>query len=295
MIALEKIADLELSAASAILWDGPHLLVVADDELHLDRYSAATGRRVDRLALLERPLPLEAAARKAAKPDFEALAWLPGARVLVLGSGSTERRQSGVLLLPPDGIDGAPREPREVDLAPLYGALRERFPALNVEGAAVAGDALRLLNRGGAGRDNGVIELDLAAVLRALDRGEPLSGELVRAVHRVELGVLDGVPLGFTDASPFGSKTGQLAFAAAAEDTENPYDDGPCAGSVVGVLEADGRVSFLERLAGHHKIEGLAIADGPHADGAGRAAFLVADPDDSTQRAPLFRASLPAW
>ena len=191
------------------------------------------------------------------------------------------------MLAASDRGDEPPRDPREVDLAPLYGSLRERFPDLNIEGAAVARGLLRLLSRGGAGRENAVIDLDLEGLLRALSAGGPIRPDLVRAVHVATLGSLDGVALGFTDASPMDSATGRIAFAAAAEDTDNPYDDGPCAGSVVGVLEADGRVAFLERCETRCKIEGLTV--GPER------LLMVADPDDPTQRAPLFASAVPRW
>jgi hypothetical protein len=287
VIALQKLADLEISAASGLVAQRSHVLVVPDDETYLDRYAIDTGRLVDRITLVDRELPLDRGARKAAKPDFEALAWLPHGRLLVLGSGSGARRQTGVVLVASALGDEPPRDPREVDLAPLYSSLRERFVDLNIEGAAVAGGLLRLLSRGGAGRENAVIDLDLPDVLRALSAGDALGPALVRAIHVATLGSLDGVALGFTDASPMGSTTARIAFAAAAEDTDNPYDDGPCAGSVIGVLEADGRVGFVERCQAHSKIEGLAV--GPNG------LLMVADPDDPAQRAPLFASALPRW
>ena len=98
-------------------------------------------------------LPTEHAARSKAKPDLEALTSLPpfeghphGA-LLGLGSGSTEDCDRGFAwALGADGsLEG---EPIELDLAPLYTLLRERLDALNVEGAAVMGDELWLLQRG---------------------------------------------------------------------------------------------------------------------------------------------------
>jgi hypothetical protein len=104
----------------------------------------------------------------------------------------------------------------------------------------------------------------------------------------VSLGTLDGVPLGFTDASPL--PDGRLLFAAAAEAGGSTYEDGAATGSVLGVLDCDSaRVQAQRRLATTDKIEGL------HASVAGDRLrlYLVADGDDRTLRAPLYGATLP--
>ncbi|MEO7097428.1 MAG: hypothetical protein ABI175_29475, partial [Polyangiales bacterium] len=187
---------------------------------------------------------------------------------------------------PAIGEGAIPHDPQLVDLAPLYGSLRRRFPELNIEGAAACGGLLRLLLRGGAGRDNAVIDLDLVATMRRIDERAPLDAELVCAVRSVPLGVLDGIALGFTDASPLDDSSADIAFVAAAEDTDDPYDDGPCRGSVVGLLDAEARVTRVERIAGCAKIEGIAVRRGV-------GLLLVADADDRAVRAPLYEADWP--
>src|SRR5262245_4302365 len=128
MINLTKIRTLDLddtgdarlprhlSAASGLAWTGPHLYVVADDELHLGIFSAANNTPGRLLRLFDGELPAEKPARKKAKPDLEAITALPrfgdyahGA-LLALGSGSTKNRCRGALLRLDDrgGIDGAP-------------------------------------------------------------------------------------------------------------------------------------------------------------------------------------------
>jgi hypothetical protein len=286
MIALRKVADLDVSAASGLVQHGPVVYVVADDETFLDVYAIATARRTARVSLFDDVLPDEPKARKERKPDLEALTALPDGRLLALGSGSTELRARGVVLARPDGEGEAPHDPRIIDLAPLYGSLRRRFPELNIEGAAACGGLIRLLQRGGAGRDNAVIDLDLTATLRRIDDRLPLDAELVCAVRSVPLGVLDGIALGFTDAAPIDESSAEIAFVAAAEDTDDPYEDGPCRGSVIGILDAEAHVTRVDRIAGCAKIEGLAVRPGV-------GLLMVADPDDRAQRAPLFEADWP--
>lgn len=282
MLTPRLVALLDMSAASAVVRLGSVLYVVADDEIFLDGYSVSSGDRVARLPLMDRLLA-EGEARKASKPDFEALAWLPDGLLFVLPSGSTSRRETGVVL-DADALE-ASAPPREVDLRPLYEGLRRDFPELNIEGAAAAGGLLRLLQRGGRGRDNAIIDLDLDGVTRRLAAGEPLGVDLIRARHVVDLGDLDGVALGFTDATPLGTHSTDIAFAAAAEDTDNPYDDGPCRGSIVGVLDAQSRVAWVERIEGPIKIEGIVVT--------GAELLMVADPDDREKRAPLLMSTWP--
>lgn len=284
MIAIRTLAELDVSAASGLVRVGAHLFVIADDELFLDAYAAAAPHgRVARVPLAGlAPLP-DGAGRKRAKPDLESLALLPDGRILALGSGSTERRRTAYLFGAP-GRDGIPTRAEARALTPLYESLGARFAELNIEGAAVAGDRIRLLQRGNGRRgENAVIDLDLSRTLRALDRGEALTADLVVSVRPVDLGDLGGVRLGFTDASPIEEGSPLIAFAAAAEDTDDPYLDGRCTGSVLGVLDAAGEIAWSEPLEGEWKIEGLTRA----ADGT---TLLVADPDDRDRRAPLLAA-----
>ena len=137
-------------------------------------------------------------------------------------------RERGALIEVAAALMGGAAHP--VDLAPLYARLRRELPVLNLEGAAVCGDRLRLLQRGGAAGENVVVELVLADVLACLEAGRPVAAEPV-GFTRVALGTLRGVPLGFTDASPLAG--GRLVFTAAAEATDDPAD-GAAAGSVVG-------------------------------------------------------------
>lgn len=286
MLPLRPRWELAVSAASALVLEGSLALVLADDALELEGYHLLGGARAWSVPLLARPaLPEEHAARKAAKPDFEALARLPEGQLLALGSGSTAGRRRGALLARGATPEEPPRVLHEVDLAPLYLALEAQLPALNIEGAAALSGALCLLHRGTRGDDNAVVELALAEALAALRAGEPLTGAHLRAVRRVDLGRLEGVPLGFTDAAPLDPERGALAFSAAAEDTENPYDDGPCRGSVLGLLEPDGRVHSVVRVEGNAKIEGLALAR--------EGLWMVADPDDPTVRAWLYESPWP--
>lgn len=274
MIALDHIATLDVAAASGLVLVGDELVVIADDELMLSRYGL-DGKPRGRTRLFAGSLPDEPRARKLAKPDLEALALLPDGRLLALGSGSAPGRDRAAL------VSG--EQVTELDLGPLYGALRERFDRLNIEGACVLGDRLVLLTRrtGRQGR-NALVRLDLAATMAVL-ASRRLDAGLVVDVLDVELGAVNGTPLGFTDAAPWGDG---LLFAAAAEVTDDPVEDGACAGCVIGWLDRDGAVRHSLQVDPRVKLEGMAA-------GPDRRLFAVADADDRARLAPLFAGLLP--
>ena len=151
MIRVRKLRDLtlepgeraHLAAASGLVRVGEWLYVIADDENFLGVFPAqgrAPGRRV---FFDDCGLPQDHAARKAEKPDLEALAhlppraWPPYGALLALGSGSTPRRRRGLLLAL--NQDGLAAMPHILDLSPLCTALETEIPELNLEGAAVVG------------------------------------------------------------------------------------------------------------------------------------------------------------
>lgn len=289
MLIPTPIARLACAAASAIVRRGDTLYVVADDCTRL--HVTDLGGRPTRPAhpLLPDELPKGARARKAVKPDLEMLAALPGTGLLALGSGSTPRRDRAVFL--PDAA--VPDLAIIIDAGPLYADLRARLPALNLEGAACVGAHLCLLQRGnGADGVNALIRLELARVLRALERGDPLRPDVLVDIRAVDLGALPGGPLGFTDAAPLpGDPDGDLLFSAVAEGGGSTYEDGAFGGAALGRLSAAGEVRWLAPLSGPWKVEGLTPS--ARADG-GVDLFLVADADDPDVPAPLLTLTLDA-
>lgn len=272
-----------MAAASGLVGFGSTLAVVADDEHHLALFDPPTAPGTV-LPLVPGALPDDHAARKAAKPDFESLALLSSRQLVAFGSGSTSHRRRGVLVtLESD----RPKDVTVLDLAPLYDALAREIPDLNIEGAAVAGTSLRLLQRGnGAAGVDAVIDLALRAVVEAVERGSPWTADAIERITRCDLGEVRGVRLGFTDASPL--PDGRLVFSAAAEAGDDTYADGAVAGVALGVLDARGRVQRIEALDVPAKIEGVhATPRGGHVH-----LFLVTDADDPAAPAHLFETTI---
>ncbi len=276
-------------AGSALRFLGGKLAVVQDDACFL----AMVGED----AVVPLPLPRGAGGRrrfesrlgnKAEKLDLEAAIVLggpSGERIVAFGSGSTDRRERIVVA----GEDGAVRI---VDGSSLYAMLRanEAFAGseLNVEGAIATGDRLALFQRAngaparGLAPTNAVMELRLDAFVAWLDGFGSLPEPL--DVTRYDLGDVDGVRFGFTDAAPLGD--GRAMFVAGAERSPNTYDDGEVVGCRVGVLEAGGgRCTDLLDASGapsRLKVEGITLAS----DGA-RRIFAVTDQDSPDEPALL--------
>ena len=301
MITLKKIRDLDvapgavagmahLSAASGLVRAGSFLYVVADDELHLGIFRT-TGRDPGELVrLFDGTLPMPKAARKRDKPDLEALTLLPPSAdfpqgaMLALGSGSTQNRHRGVLL----GLDAQGAlcgKPRILDLDSVFSCLGV-FRELNIEGATVCGDELRLFQRGSKGDNpNAIIRFSLPAFLAALNGTTDRAIE-PPGIQSIDLGAIDGIPFTFTDAAVL--PDGEVLFTAVAEDTADSYNDGPCTGAVIGVLDRECRVNRLLRLDVPLKVEGVDA----RVEGNIISLPLVTDADDPSIPAGLFSATM---
>jgi hypothetical protein len=207
-----------------------------------------------------------------------------GVLLLALGSGSKRRREHVVL------VRGWERERVEIALLHvprLYDTLRreEAFAGseLNVEGAVYLGDRLRLLGRGnGEVRDdvwpvNATCDLDWPALLAHLDAPDHSPPPAPRNILRYELGMLDGIPLTFTDGAMWRSS---VLYTAAAEASPDATRDGRVSGSAIGIIDEMGRTRWTPLVdesgvpfAG--KVEGL-VAAGDAVDRI----YVVVDADD---------------
>jgi hypothetical protein len=276
-----------LSAASGLAQAGEFLYVIADDELHLGVFPI-DGAPGSLLPMFAGELPIEHRERKASKPDWETLTRLPSlpgyptGALLALASGSKPNRCSGILL--PLTANGAPGgTPRIIDLSDVYAALQQRLTTLNIEGAVCIGNELILLQRGNKKTaDNACIRLSLGVLLSTDSITDP---DLIQVLP-MDLGAVNGIPLCFTDGTVL--PDGSLIFTAIAEDTANNYDDGPCAGAAIGILDVNGRLSFLERVEPPLKIEGIEA----HIDGDTIRLLLVTDADDIRIPALLLSAEI---
>ena len=303
MLPVERVRTLELAhdagptkaryvaAASGLAILGDNLYVVADDELYIALFPDMGRSKGDVVPLLEGHLPANLDERQEEKPDLESLTPLAPfdafshGGLIALGSGSNEHRDHGAFA--ELGPNGEIANTFRLDAAPLFTALRDRIPGLNLEGTAVVGDRFRVLQRGDKEEATpSHVDLDLDGLRHAISQREPLTEGLVKEVRTYDLGRIRGVDLCFSDADTLPNST--IVFSASAEREEEGAD-GMSVGSAVGLMSADGDVQRLEPIDVEVKVEGLAarVID------EGIEAFMVTDQDDPETPSDLWRVVIP--
>jgi hypothetical protein len=284
-------------AASSVTWLGERLAIVQDDTLLIALVDPASCA-VEAVAL---PLRADGArtfdvaqGNKKFKADFEGCvsALVNGAPTLfAFGSGSHENRESIAVL----SRAGTHVESRIVHVPAFYAALREQpgflSSELNLEGALLIGDTLRLFQRGNgtplvAGADVSCATCDLSWSELLAHLGAPAQAPVpvLRGVRQYDLGTVDDARLTFTDAALM--PDGSVAFSASAERSPNAYDDGIVTGSALGKIGPHGIVVCPlcdeQGAPVREKVEGLVFSKG-----SSQQAFVVFDPDDHEQPATL--------
>ena len=296
-------------AASSMAWAGTRVAMVQDDVNFVALVDPATG--------LAHAVTLPAGkdglrqfddgrGNKKHRLDMEALARVPspgGTMLIAFGSGSKKRREN-VVTLRFSGRDHDP-DATEATLAAmpdLYAALRAEShfagSQMNIEGALYHDGVIRLF-----GRSNGEAKDDLHPLDATCDLNwqglqahlrDPRSDTLpvIQRITQYELGEIDGVGLGFTDAIRAGRAS--AIYTAAAEASKNADSDGDVGGSVLGVLPDDrrqpARWTHLLDEAGKPfagKVEGLVL---DRRDSS--RAFVVVDVDDHSRPSELCEVML---
>jgi hypothetical protein len=266
-------------AASGLAFSGGRLVVIQDD---VSFVATVVGDEVDAIALPRGPGGRrrfeDALGNRLDKLDLEACV-VVGGDVWAFGSGSLPVRERIAIV----GY-----ETRLHDAGPLYRKIRDVLDGpINLEGAARPGDELWLFHRGNTGPDDegpAIVRFELAALRSWLDGLGAVPA--VRGWQRYDLGRVEGVRLGFTDAA---AAHGRVMYLAAAEDAPDAIEDGRVVGAQLGVIE-EGEARAAPLSLG--KVEGLAIdPDDP------RHAWLSVDPDDPDAPARLYEVELvgPWW
>ncbi len=267
-------------AASGLAMQGSQLIVIQDDASFL---AVVTPSGVSAVKL---PRGLHGRRRfeislgnKLDKLDLESCVAIDD-ELWAFGSGSLPIRDK--ICVVQHGV------PRVREAAPLFDRIRDLLGgAINIEGAARVHDELWLFHRGNTGPDDqgpAVIRFDLAAMRSWLAAEGALPA--ITAIDGYDLGTINGVRLGFTDAIADGD---HVLYLATAEQTPNAIDDGTIVGSQIGVINSTGvRAATLVSPEGTPvKAEGITL-DRTRP----RHAWIALDCDDPDQPALLYDVEL---
>lgn len=257
--------DPYIAAASGLAQVGDSFYVVSDDELSLVKFKL--NGKAATIQIFEGTLPDEPKERKKVKPDFETLVALPDQSILCVPSGSKANRVRAAIIYPDQTV-------KEISFVNIYANLTQYFSELNIEGAVLFEDKIRLFQRGnGKTHQNAIIDLVLE---------DFLSDEFKNPkITPIKLPTLNGIPLSFTDAS---LSQGLFWFLAVSENSESTYLDGEFEGAILGAMDLEGNIHFEEELEIEHKPEGLVVV--------GKDFFIVTDADDRTKPSKLYSGVL---
>lgn len=281
-------------AASGLVKLGDTVYIVADDELHLAEFDLKDLNKPGKwYRLLPGELPLEYKPRKKVKPDLEALTYLkpyqyaPYGALLAVPSMSRDNRVEGVLLVL-DKLGKISGQPLPIDFSKLQKHLSVQFPGLNIEGITVNKEAARFYQRGNRKQgQNALIDFKAQDFLRDLHDTHCPDPENIFCVKEFDIGKIDEQVLGFTDAICLDEEN--ILFLAAAEDTDDSYQDGKCFGSAIGLMNANGACKGFLEIEGKQKFEGLCVST---RNKNMIELFLTADTDDEKKPSALYLVSL---
>lgn len=296
-----------LGAASGLVYQHPRLYLISDYSSYLYCYDL-DEIKLHKLALFDDSREV---IPKPEKFDFEALLQYDNA-LLLLGSGSTQRRNTGVsydLAGSPDNERSANSKPRQYDLSALYQKFKYTAQLseseLNIEGAIYHQEQWLFFQRGnGEQAQNGIFVVQGNLFQRAdwqvntLDKAgfqdENIQhAEILDASHPVEfvpvqLPVINQVTSGFTDAILVGQT---IYFLATAENSSSTYHDGEVLGSYIGCMDINTKtVQDVQLISTCHKFEGLTLYHkAPH-----KLEFLLCEDNDTEQlNTTIYKLTLP--
>lgn len=246
-----------IGSASGLVYHEDKLYIISDSSTFLYEYTIPT-EKLNKIALVENAQDNIA---KKDKPDFEAIA-LKGNNIVIIGSGSTEKRNRIFKYRPTSGTI------KESDLTDYYQRIKTELKItadeLNIEGLIDHDKNVYFFQRGnGAVGKNGIIHA------QGNHPDSPLT------FIPIDLPKIKNVMATFTDAILVDDK---IYFLASAEDTESTYLDGKVLGSIIGRIDLKTlKLEITQQISATHKFEGLTL----YKQTADKIEFLLCEDTDS--------------
>jgi hypothetical protein len=249
---------LGIGATSGLVFENDSLFLISDSSSFLYEYNFKT-EKLDKIELFENSQ--ESIAKKD-KPDFESIL-KNGNSILVLGSGSTEKR----MILAEYNLKT--RKSSFDDLRDLFSKISESSGVdkenLNIEGVVKYENKWFLFQRGnGSASQNGVFVLS-----------ESIENPSKIDFVTITLPKEKNVNVTFTDAVLVED---QIYFLASAEDSNSTYEDGVVLGSWIGAINPSTfKIDFTEKITDKHKFEGITV----YKNSKSEIKFLLCEDNDS--------------
>lgn len=260
-LLLEFLFNLAVSAASGIHCQGEDVYIIGDNSGFVYHHN------LEQTTFSRHPLYDGATdiTPKKLKRDLESAAFLNG-KLYIFGSGSKKKRETGYI------FDIESQKSTAFALNVLYGKLRAAAGLdpddLNIEGAVFYKKELLLFQRGnGLAARNGIFRV------KGKDK---FSADAEVVFTEVKLPQIEGVTATFTDAVAVKDK---IYFLAAAEGSDNTYDDGTIYGTLAGILDAKSLQLLETAFIGKGKYEGIAL----YKEHKSTIEFLVCEDNDKNQ------------
>lgn len=272
-----------VSALSGVACLGSDIYFIGDDVRYLlkaQRHTPITSSTVfEKISLFEQSeqIPLTPLA-KADKPDFEALSCIDingQPQLLVMGSGSTAKRQQALLFNPTTQQSQILLNAADYEFLANNHALTGGAE-LNIEAVCANQQQLYIFQRGNINRHHGVLLCDLAQI----QAEKSLQQSVVNALS-LQLPEIDGSASGISDACFLAHKN-LIVATAAVEQTANTYDDGAVLGSFIIILAMDGKTLATQLIQDANaqpiaiKVEGITWLE---STANGEVFLLVTDSD----------------
>ena len=309
MIAIEKVRELVIeplgenrpafvTSASGLVRLGNRIYIVADDELHLAVFDVKSSQPGSWIRLLPGLLPSDYKERKKLKADLETITriqpdvFAAAGALLVMPSMSRANRVTGAMIKLEKHlvVNEFNDSPIPIDFSDIRNKLKESIDGLNVEGIAIQEKVTKLFHRGSKRKGKSVVvELETEAFLHDLHDTHKPNSRCILKLREYDLGDIEGVGLSFTDAVPMSD--GRIIFLAAAEATDDEYQDGASLGSSLGIMKENGDIERIVRIRGREKFEGI-CAD--YSDSVSHTVeiLLVSDTDNEKFPSNLYQGSV---
>lgn len=223
----------EIPSASGIEMVGDHLFIVGDDAQHLFVMNKSF-HLVEKIKLFDAVTENSGRISKLLKPDLESLTTIDyeGEKyVLTIGSGSLREVRDVAFL-----ISLKDYHITKISLLHFYDYIRKLFDnleagRLNIEGALFHHQQLFLFHRGNISGRNILLSVSWSDFLHFEEKRSTASV----SIQSYSLPTLNGLHAGFSGACIIPGSNHAL-FTASVENTSTAIDDGPSAGSYIGLL-----------------------------------------------------------